>query len=180
MVRLRRRFRKLHAYVNRKSSHEISPEEVNRKPQDLTVQRLTFTHATRPPTPKEETIPKTQSAAIYNKYLCPVCRPAMDYIRGVQASDSETYRILHEGDWLGLRYHHNKRSLQESIDDGCYVCTAMLNSVLSEGEIDARSARNLRLLECNFSYIERGDSGYFGWVIVETEVRPQRSDADID
>lgn len=75
--------------------------------------------------------------AIFNKYICEVCRPIFDIIRGSPPANSESLAIeqlSNEPDGARIALHRNrgvnKQSLQDSAEEGCYVCRVAVAHLL--------------------------------------------------
>lgn len=120
--------------------------------------------------------------AVFNKHVCEVCSPAMDYLRGVPLSLSENFHIeikpTPENPFLSARfqYRHNTRTLQQSIEGGCSICRAIWDCLLRAG-MSVRSPEHCRLYGFNFWNNSAGsdktscDIDNFTCLLAQTQVR---------
>lgn len=119
---------------------------------------------------KNVTVWRSLVVAMFNKHLCQVCRPALDYVRGMPLSNSE---IRQTGDKYRsvLEWQQNAHTLQQSVEEACYICRIIRDELLADRLLDARSVANVRIRMCTFSNIQSlGTFSSFTWQLVETEV----------
>lgn len=102
------------------------------------------------------------NVAICNVHICEVCRPVLDIIRGVRVLSSEVFSIV--GDPARpaqLKYCYNTRSLQQSVEEGCYICDAIYDTLPS-----SCPAGNLYLQSCSIFTESNGPVLNFFWTLV--------------
>lgn len=120
--------------------------------------------------PPKGTDPKSRGDAVYNKHLCQMCTQAVDYVWGVPFPNSA---ITHDNSVTlqHSRLPDNTRRLQDSVEEGCYMCTAIRNYLLGTGGQGPHSTRDIRLHSYGLNKDKAGSITEIDWVIDHAYVR---------